>query len=120
MKSFCFILFWLASTFTIASGQVSEADSLKKLLAQTRQDTNRVLLLTELAGQYQFFKSDTAIIMARQAIELAQKLNFPKGEIRGIIRLGAVMETLGELPQALEEDLKALQLSRKNYDSEGE
>ncbi len=120
MKSFCIILLWLASSFPVAFAQVSEADSLKKLLAQTRQDTNRVLLLIELAGNYQFFKSDTAIILVRQAIDLAQKLNFQKGEIRAIITLGSVMEVRGEFPRALEEDLKALQLTRKNYDSEGE
>ncbi len=120
MKSFCIILLTLASTFPVAFGQVSETDSLKKLLAQTREDTSRVLLLTELAFNYQFFKSDTAIIITRQAIALSQKLNFPKGEIRALIRLGEVLHIRGEFPQALEAELKALQLSRKNHDSEGE
>src|SRR6266542_3138869 len=120
MKSFCIILLWLASIFSVALGQVSETDSLKKLLAQTPEDTTRVLLLTELAGYYQFFKPDTSINIVHEALELAQRLQFQKGEIRALARLGEVLRNQGEFPQALEAELKTLQLSRKNHDLEGE
>jgi len=116
MKFFFIILLILASTFQIVIGQITSIDSLQRLLVHTRQDTNRALLLTELAGNYQFFKSDTAIILVNQAIELSKKLNFKKGEARATSRLGEVLHIRGELPQSLEEQLKALQLSRKNND----
>src|SRR6266498_870667 len=116
MKSFFIILLVLASTLRVVFGQITSIDSLRRLLAHMPQDTNRALLPTELAGNYQFFESDSAIILVRQAIELSKKLNFKKGEARATSRLGEVLHIRGELPQSLEEQLKALQLSRKNND----
>ncbi|MBD0289122.1 MAG: tetratricopeptide repeat protein, partial [Flavisolibacter sp.] len=109
------VLYWSG-----ALGQNRVTDSLAKLLAQTQQDTSRVLLLAELAGNYQFFKSDTAIALAREAIGLAQKIGFKKGEIRAEIRLGEIHRLRGEFPQALQEEFKALRLSRKTGDVQGE
>ncbi|MBD0350450.1 MAG: tetratricopeptide repeat protein [Flavisolibacter sp.] len=116
------VLLLIASAFSVVLGQVREnaADSLKRLLVQSRNDTTRVLLLEDLAGNYQFFKSDTAIILSRQAIILAQKARFVKGEIRARIGLGEVLRNRGEFPQALAEEFRALQLSRKTGDAEGE
>jgi signal transduction histidine kinase len=120
MKLFYIILLLLTSVLTAAQSQVSEADSLEKLLLQTPQDTTRVLLLAELTNRYQFFKSDTALILAQQAIALAQRLHFSKGEIRALMRLGEVRRLRGEYPQALEEQLRALQLSRETHNYEEE
>jgi organic hydroperoxide reductase OsmC/OhrA len=61
------ILLLIASAFSAVFGQVqvSVADSFKKLIAQSPDDTTKVLLLAELAGTYQFLKLDTAIVLAR-------------------------------------------------------
>ncbi len=132
MKLFYIILLLLTSVVPRAHSQVSEADSLEKLLlqtpqdslekllSQTTQDTTRVLLLAELTRKYQFFNLDTALIMAQQAIALAQRLHFSKGEIRALIRLGDVRRLRGEYPQALKEQLRALQLSRETHRAEEE
>ena len=103
-----------------AVGQEHVTDSIKRLLVLTQQDTKRVLLLSELAGTYQFFNSDTAIVLAQQAIALAQKLQFSKGESRALTRLGEVMRVRGEFPQALEANLKGLRLSRQTNNIEEE
>jgi signal transduction histidine kinase len=110
----------LTSVLPTAQGQVSETDSLKKLLSQTRQDTTRVFLLTELTFHYAFFKSDTALILGQQSIDLAQKLQFSKGEIRALLRHADVLRIRGEFPQALEELLRAMQLSKETYNYEEE
>jgi two-component system NtrC family sensor kinase len=120
MKVFYIIMLLLTSVLTGAQGQQSDTDSLKKLLSQTRQDSTRVLLLAELTLRCQFSKSDTALILAQQAIALAQRLHFSKGEIRALIRLGEVRRLQGEYPQALKEQLRALQLSRETRSAEGE
>lgn len=120
MKPFFIILLWLAAILRVANGQAGESDSLEKLLAQTRQDTNRVLLLTELAANYQFFNSDTALTLLNEAMKLSQKLNFSKGQIRVLTRMGDVLHVRGELPQALEAQMRALQLTSKSPDAEGE
>ncbi len=120
MKLFYIVMLLLTAVLPTARGQVSGTDSLKRLLSKTRQDTTRVLLLIELSFRYQFYKSDTALILAQQSIDLAQKLHFSKGEIRALLRHGEVLRFHGEFPQALEEQLRALQLSREihNYEEE--
>ncbi len=120
MKVFYIILLLLTCILPAARCQDRKADSLEKLLLQTPQDTTRVLLLVQLTLRNTFFKSDTALILARQAIALAQKLGFSKGEIRALIRLGEARRLRGEYPQALEEQLMALQLSRQTHNSEEE
>ncbi len=114
MKFILSTLLVLALGTRVIHGQVREIDSLNTLLARTGQDTNRVLLMIELVGNYQFFNSDTAISLAEVALELARKLNFKKGEITAISRQGEVLHLRGELPQALEAELLAIALSRKH------
>ncbi len=53
MKPF-YIILLLVINASIIVGQTSQTDSIIQLLSQARQDTNRVLLLTQLAGAYQF------------------------------------------------------------------
>jgi two-component system, NtrC family, sensor kinase len=120
MKTVYIILLFLTSVFSDAFGQEPVIDSLKKLLVETNQDSSRVLLLIKLASEYQFFKLDTAMMLAHQAIDLAQQLHFAKGEIRALTRLGEVLRIRGEFPQALEANLRGLQLSRQTDNLEEE
>lgn len=116
MKNIFTVLLTLVLGVQVILGQGADIDSLNKLLAHTDQDTSRVLLLTELSGYYQFFNSDTALLLTDKALALARKVNFTKGEIEAISRQGEVRHHRGELPQALEAELTAIQLSRKyNY-----
>jgi len=112
MKFILIALIMFVSGLQIIRGQVTNIDTLKTLLAQTGQDTNRVLLLVELAATYQFFNSDTALSLTDEALELSRKLNFKKGEVLAISRQGEVRHLRGELPQALEAELTAIQSSR--------
>ena len=77
------------------------------------QDTNRVLQLCDQAGYYQFFNSDTSLLLTFEAEALAQRLVFKMGEARAISRQAEVRHLRGEFPQALEAVLTAIQLSRK-------
>ena len=79
---------WLmfVSSIQVISGQATDIDSLSKLLVRTSEDTNKVLLLIELAGNYQFFNSDTALSLTEQALKFARKLNFTRGEVKAISR----------------------------------
>lgn len=115
LKFSCSILLLLFVTLRVALGQVGVADSLKKLLAESRQDTMQVLLLIGLANNYQFSKSDSAIILVNKAIEQARRLHFEEGEIRALARLGEIMRVRGEFAQALEAHFRALRLSRQSH-----
>lgn len=109
MKKLSLIALLLTFTWKAALGQERVTDSLNALLDQSRQDTSRVLLLAELAATYQFFKRDTAVALAQQAVALAQRIHFAKGEIRALTRLGGIYRNRGEYSQAIEAYRKALE-----------
>ena len=91
----------------------SNIDSLTNQLIHLGDDTTKVIKLIELSSIYQFNKSDTALALSEEAIQLARKIKYVKGEIRAITRQGEVRHLRGELPQALESELTAIQLSQK-------
>lgn len=70
--------FLLLFASTLSFGQKPEADSIKKLLEQNPSDTSRVLLLIRLSNAYNFYLSDSAIILAQEAIQDAQRLHFAR------------------------------------------
>jgi signal transduction histidine kinase len=99
---------------TKARQVTSKADSLYIQLAHTPNDTTRVLLLNDLALMYRFNQPDSAVKLAEEAGQLATSLNYPKGECQAFNIMGESMRFQGEFLKALEAQLQALRISRKN------
>ncbi len=116
---FTILLMFVLNLHTI-HGQVTRTDSIHRLLLRAGKDTNSILNLVEVAGAYQFFNSDSALILTHKAMELARELHFTRGEVKATSRQGEVLHLRGELPQALEAELTAIQLSRKYHYPETE
>lgn len=106
------VLLWQTGGVHTVFGQQQLVDSLKRVLVKTQQNNLRSLILTELASNYQFFNADTAILLTQQAIDLAVRNHFPKGEAAALTRQGEVYRLQGDYPKALETHLKALSISR--------
>ena len=121
MKTSCLALLLLMVTIPVAVGQMYlPTDSLKRMLSQTRQDTSRVLLLAQIAINYRFFKPDSSKVFIRQAMRLADRLNFPKGKARCLYIYGDNRRFRGDFPQALKAQFEALQISKDIHYLEGE
>jgi len=103
-------LFW-GLPVTIAQNKV--VDSLKNLVANTNADSTKVLLMIDLAANYQFYNSDSALAVIEDATKLAQSTDYKRGELRAICRKGEILHLRGALPQALEAELTGIQLSQK-------
>jgi len=120
-KTFTIATFLITGLFN-AFGQNLKLtiDSLELVLVQTKEDSSRVLLLTELAANYQFIHQGKAQKLALKAIALAEKIKFSKGKIKALTRLGEIYRGQGDYPQALEKLLNALKLARQtnNLDEE--
>jgi len=99
---------------------LQNTDSIKLLLMKNPEDTSRILLLAQLAGNYRFFNPDSSIIIARQAMDLAQMTRFDKGKVRALNIYGEARRFQGEFPQSLEAQFNALQISKNIDDKEGE
>jgi len=111
-STFAFI-FSLICSLSLAQSRAAEIDSLTHELAIATADTSRVLIMTTLAIVYQSYNPDSSIHYAQQALILARKINYPKGEFWALFRLGFTLGMVGNYPRALEMQLKALRIAEK-------
>jgi signal transduction histidine kinase len=99
--------------------QTHVADSLKQLLKTETKDTSRVSLLERLGFTYVFSKPDTAMLLAQQALSLAKKTSFTKGEAISLTLVAAVFTNTGNYPKALETYLQAMKKFESIQNKEG-
>jgi len=100
LKNFLFLLVFLIC-FTKANSQNPYLDSLKRSLAVAREDTTRVLLLSELSLYSIFSNPDTSLALAKQGIRLAQQINYSKGEAYCKRSVGFVFWSIGDYTTAI-------------------
>ncbi len=94
------------------------ADSLTRLLKTAPADSHRIILLTDLAWEINETDTDAAEARLREAIALAQKLKYLRGEATAWNGLGVVEEIRGDLDRAKRYYQKALDLRRKLGDQQ--
>jgi signal transduction histidine kinase len=117
LKALLSLLFLFLSLIRITAQQESSADSLRRELVSAKEDTNKVLLLINLGVFYRWSYPDSGILYAQEALRLAQKLNFTRGEIGANQIAHEAFSGKGNYPKALEASLKNLELSIKSGDS---
>ena len=88
-------------------------DSVKKSLQTENEDTNKVKNLVAVAQYYANFRADTGIIYSRQALDLAEKLNFKQGILVAEGMLSFSLTFSGNYPLGLDYAFKALTLAKK-------
>jgi len=102
-----------SSSFIVTAAQNKVIDSLKKVLATAKDDTNKVKSYNELSKEEGYVggygAADTA---ARNAMQLAQKLNYKPGEAMAYRNIGVVYWYAGKYPLALENYNKALRIAQ--------
>jgi tetratricopeptide (TPR) repeat protein len=94
-------------------------DTLLQQLQSEKRDTSRVIILGSLSRAYQYYKPDTALLLAQQGLALAKKIGFIKGQALCTRRLAAVLAESGEHPKALELFFDALKEYESINDAEG-
>jgi len=98
--------------------QTPVIDTLKKqLLSNSLHDTERVLLLSDLAGIIAFVKPDSALIYSQEGVRLAQKIGFIKGEMHCKGSMGSAMWIAGEYSEANKLLLQTLKYAKSIDDS---
>ncbi|HNP24369.1 MAG TPA: ATP-binding protein [Panacibacter sp.] len=110
-KFFC--VFFIITGVT-GFGQSKETYEIRQRLSlNPEEDTNRVLIMAELSYAYSFKNSDSALFYANNAIALAQKIHFTRGALRAMYSKAAVIETNGDMPEALNIGFAALEIAQK-------
>jgi tetratricopeptide (TPR) repeat protein len=95
-------------------------DSLRKQLKTAPADTNRVLILNQLAKTISFTgKTDTAFLLTDEAKALAEKLGFRRGLAGAYVSAGTTWYNKNEFIKASESYLKARSISTEINDKVG-
>ncbi len=118
MKKYVLLLL-LLPVFASISAQQIIIDSLKRELQTAQQDTNRVLLLGDLARVLYLSKPDTALLLGQQAYDLSEKVHYVKGTALSLNRMATAYSALGDYPKSLLLFKKALAASESLADPVG-
>ena len=111
--SFCLVLTAVAQR----SGPAHVLDSLLKVLATSKEDTSKAMLLLTLANLYETNNQDSAEYYLQKGKALSEALKFDKG-IYYYYQQGTVLSyTKGNYTKALDESNKGLEMARKLKDT---
>lgn len=114
-----FLCWWATLLLGTVRAQSPQTKPLHQALARATADTSRVLLLADLSASYRYSRLDSVQYYARQGLQMARQLSYPKGEGRCLSRMGMLLGEWGNLPQALRVNLQALRLNEASNDQEG-
>ena len=114
---------WACALFallpTLAHTQSPLADSLLQLLPLAPNDTNKVILLNDIAWEFKFEQPTQAREHLAQSIALSQQLGFLKGEGQAYNFLGVIATIHGEPDLALSNYQKAIEIRQQLGDRKG-
>ncbi len=118
MKKIITTIFFLTVIQSAGYAQDVNADagakSILHKLDTTRQDTNRVLLMVDLANHYTNISPDSAFFYGYKALAFARQINFPKGEVGALRYITWTHLGIGNYSEALQITLRGLKIAERN------
>jgi hypothetical protein len=83
-------------------------------LATAKDDRGRIHAQIDLCSTYRLGNTDSSVYYGQVALSLAQKINYPTGEILALSFMSITLGQVGNLSTALEMAFKALQIAKSN------
>ena len=119
MKKVLLISFICATLFNSSFGQFSpeEIKNLKEQLSNAMHDSARLNLYAGLAYGYRFSNIDSSLFYTDQTIALADQNNLPSIKAQMLSLKGATVLEAGKLPESLQFQFEALEISKKIKDT---
>lgn len=96
-----FFLFSGLSLFPQGMHEVSNVDSMLHLLESSGEDSNKVILLEEIAYYYATKDLEKAMEFAEQGLFLAKQIKYRRGEGVSLVQVGNINNDLGKVSSAL-------------------
>lgn len=122
LKGFICAVFLLFGVLVTA--QNNSIDSLEDKLSElklkpnfSKTDTIYINLLNNLANAQRFYKSDSLLLLANQALKLSKESNYKSGESNALLGLGDYHSDKGQHNKAIEYFQKALETSQLSLNS---
>ena len=116
---FTYLLFVIPSCFSQKQGQAL-VDSIKSILPEAKEDTNKINLLLSLSAAYIHVKPDSGVKYGNQGLTLAQKLQLKVKMALAYNRIGRNYETKADFKTALDYFNKALAIDREVHNKNDE
>jgi serine phosphatase RsbU (regulator of sigma subunit) len=116
LLAFTFTFFFISS---ISYSQDHRIDSLRTVLKNSKEDTNKVNVLNALAVSLQKKIPEQSLDYAQQSLKLAEDLDYKRGMSNAFHTLGSIKYYTGDYDKALEYLFKDIVVSRKMGDSIG-
>jgi class 3 adenylate cyclase/tetratricopeptide (TPR) repeat protein len=110
----------LSFFYTPLLAQESYAERLIRDLSTVKEDTTKVFYLNELAWELKFDSPDSARLLLTQAYDLAEKLDYPKGQGDAMNFRGVTEDIHGNWKEAIEYFEKALEIRKQLTDLPGQ
>lgn len=109
------IFFSLIACFSISFcfAQTKNIDSLKVLLEAEKSEKKTIKTLLELCWEYHFVDAEIAREYGNRALQLAREYDLVDYEVEALHNLGVTHESQGNYKEALELELKALELRKQ-------
>ena|GEM_PF-1638727 len=101
MKGWVLFTMLFSVSTSYAQENLGNLDSLRNKLHKTQADTNRVLLLCDIAYSYRYIDVDSAYRYAAQALELSHRLHYRSGEAWAYLLRGVTYSIRGNVPLAI-------------------
>ncbi|HEX6847341.1 MAG TPA: ATP-binding protein [Chitinophagaceae bacterium] len=110
-------ILFLFTTLHLHSQMTVNRDSLRQVIATTKEDTSKINALWNLGFSYAFVHQDSAIQYASEGLELSKKISYVSGEALNSMVLGMAMTLQGNYTSALQYGFSFLTLAKKLRDS---
>jgi two-component system sensor histidine kinase UhpB len=108
------VLFFISfASFTAYGQQPDNIDSLKNVLHEQKEDTNKVKTLYYLSISYRLYHPDSSLAYAQQALKLAEILHYEMGIFWSMTGICGASILVGNYLLELEYAFKAFSLSKK-------
>ena len=120
---FLYVIILLVLFSHVANAQLDFLNGLYHKLNNSKEDTSKVLVMSDLADYYGFNQFDSCIVYSHKVIELSKKLNYLYGSFRGFRSLFFAYNSRANYPKALEvtlENLKVVEKLKKDRPIAGE
>jgi two-component system, NtrC family, sensor kinase len=117
MKKNRLIILFLFTSLYVNAQMITNRDSLKQVIATTKQDTSRIIALWNLAFTYAFVHQDSAILYANEGLELSKKAGYTSGEAYNNLVLIMAHTLQGSYTVALQYGFNGLSIAEKISDS---
>src|SRR5450432_2148618 len=114
------LCFGLIMSPNIGFAQNTTIDSLRKILKTEKEDTNEVNTLNELGLNF-IYNNDSvnAMQFTKNALTLAQKINFKKGEGTAYNLIASVYQAGNKFPEAIDNFFIASKIQDEVGDKQG-